>query len=50
MSANFFGIGASGSAQFFPPQICITLPLSGFPGAGEIGIGDIEFCVPPDIF
>ena len=29
------------------PQVCVTLPLGSYPGASELGIGDLEFCLPP---
>jgi hypothetical protein len=47
VSASFFGLNLAGSANFIPPQVCITLPLGAFPGASELGLGDTEFCLPP---
>ena len=37
----------SGRAEFFPPLVCITLPLGIFPGASALGLDDVEFCLPP---
>ena len=47
VSASLSGITLGGSVRFFPPQVCVTLPLGSFPGAGALGLGNVNFCLPP---
>jgi len=47
VSASLSGINLGGSARFFPPQVCVTLPLGSFPGASTLGLGNTNFCLPP---